>query len=123
MDRDDEEFEMLLGEIPQVTSHHLNLFLKSSGSPESRFSGLLQRKDEQKLVCMGPYEDSYQGLRGANNLSSPSTISSSSPFPSDLSGPHPPSCDSLSMNNFYERSLPRSDLDHISITRHLQSTK
>lgn len=121
MDRDDEEFEMLLGEIPQVTSHHLNLFLKSNGSPESRFSGLLQRKDEQKLVCMGPYEDSYQGLRGANNLSSPSTISSSSPFPSDLSGPHPPSCDSLSMNNFYERSLPRSDLDQRSQSQGIYS--
>jgi hypothetical protein len=63
---------------------------------------------------MGAYEDFYQGLHGVNNLSSPSTISSSFPFPSDFSSPHPASCDSLSMNNFYERSLPRSDLDQRS---------
>jgi hypothetical protein len=115
MEREDEEFEMLLGEIPQATSPcHLNLSLKYNGSPKCRLNGLIERKDEQKLASMGAYEDFYQGLHGVNNLSSPSTISSSFPFPSDFSSPHPASCDSLSMNNFYERSLPRSDLDQRS---------
>lgn len=83
-EQDDEEFEMLLGEIPSATAAppHLEEVQRTDESPKGE--GVLLQQNARKSSTTGTYDDFYQDYQGAKNLSaSPDgTIVSISPMPS-----------------------------------------
>eukprot|EP01018_Ginkgo_biloba_P035042 Gb_33608 [translate_table: standard] len=91
--QDEEEFEMLLGEIPRATSAppHLEELHRVNKSPKVEGNSVLQREDIRKSSISEVYEDFYQSYQGVKNLPA---------SPADNIASHSPSSSS-SLTSFY----------------------